>query len=83
MDSLCSPAQTFAILAAIDLVLISLFPKMERPLMTRLKIFILAIILIIGWTTVVNYSCGFADDYLAWGLVLLPASYMLFRWHGH
>ncbi len=82
MDSLCSPAQTFALLAAIDLVLISLFPKMERPLVTRLKIFILAIILIIGWTTVVNYSCGFADDYVAWGLVLLPASYMLFRWHG-
>jgi hypothetical protein len=80
MDTICEPAQIFTLIAGIDLLLISLFPKEDRPFITRLKIFILAIILIIGWTTVVNYSCIHADNYVAWGLVLLPAMYMLFRW---
>ena len=64
MDLLCIPAQTFAIIAAIDLVLISLFPKKGRPLITRFKIFVLAIVLIIGWTSVVNKSCTFDNIYL-------------------
>ena len=81
LSTLCDPAQLFAFLATIDLVLISVFPKKERPLIVRLKIFILAIILIIGWTTIVNYSCDSTTNYVAWILVLIPAFYMLFRWN--
>ena len=81
LSTLCDPAQLFLFLATIDLVLISIFPKNERPLIVRLKIFILAIILIIGWTTIVNYSCDSTTNYVAWILVLIPALYMLFRWN--
>ena len=81
MDLLCIPAQTFAIIAAVDLVLISLFPKKDRPLITRFKIFVLAIVLIIGWTSVVNKSCTYDNIYLTWGLVVLPTMYMFFRWN--
>lgn len=80
ISNLCSPAQTFVIIAVLDVILISLFPNKERSLLLRVKLFILAIILVIGWTVVVNSSCDSIDNYLAWALVMIPAFYMLFRW---
>jgi len=48
--------------------------------MVRLQMLFLAILLIVGWTSVVNYSCDSADNQLAWFLVLIPAILGMLIW---
>ena len=72
LPSLCIPAKFFVVFESIRVLFMILFPKKERPLLSRLKIFILSILLVVGWTTVINYSCDSADNHLAWVLALIP-----------
>jgi len=48
--------------------------------MVRLQMLFLAILLIVGYTAIVNYSCDSADNQLAWFLVLIPAILGMLIW---
>lgn len=48
--------------------------------MVRLKMLFLAILLIVGWTTIVNYSCDSSDNNLAWVLVIIPTIMGMLIW---
>ena len=82
IQNICDPAQVFVFLGALDIVFILLFREsfQDKPLVNKVKILILAIILILGWATIVNFSCDSTDNYVAWGLVLLPTILASLRW---
>ena len=81
VPNLCTPAQVFVVFETIHVLFRIFFPKKERPLLSRLKIFILYALLIIGWTTVINYSCDSSDNnYVAWFLVLIPSIFGMLIW---
>ncbi len=80
VPNLCTPAQVFVVFETIHVLFRTFFPKKERPILSRLKIFILYALLIVGWTTVINYSCDSADNHLAWVLVLIPSIFGMFIW---
>jgi hypothetical protein len=80
VPNLCTPAQVFVLLETIRVLFRTFFPKKERPLLSRLKIFILYALLIVGWTTVIHYSCDSADNHLAWVLVLIPSIFGMLIW---
>ena len=81
LPGLCTPAKFFLVFQSISVIAKTFFPSKERPLMVRLKMLILAILLIVGYTAIVNYSCDFsADNQLAWFLVLIPAILGMLIW---
>ena len=80
LPGLCIPAKFFLVFESFSVIVKTLFPSKERPLMTRLKMLILAILLIVGWTAIVNYSCDSADNNLAWVLALIPAIMGMLIW---
>jgi len=80
--NLCNPAQVFAS-AAVVFVIIRMFllKNVLPPLSMAMKLSVLAVllILIIGYTTIVNYSCDSTENQIAWLLVTIPLLYMLIR----
>lgn len=80
LPGLCTPAKFFLVFQSILVIAKTFFPSKERPLLTRLKMLFLAILLFVGWTAVVNYSCDSADNHLAWVLVLIPAIMGMLIW---
>lgn len=80
LPNLCTPAQVFVVFETIHVLFMTFFPKKERPLLSRLKIFILYALLIVGWTTVIHYSCDSAENHLAWFLVLIPSIFGMLIW---
>jgi hypothetical protein len=83
IQNICDPAKTFAILGAIDIIFILLFREsfQDKPFINKVKILILATILVLGWATIVNFSCDSTDNYIAWGLVLIPTILLSLRWN--
>jgi flagellar biosynthesis protein FlhB len=77
-SSLCMPAQLFLVGQSLLSGFKIIFS--EKTVLERLKIFVFIFILIIGWTSLVNYACDASDNnYIAWFLVILPASLKLIR----
>lgn len=72
LPGLCTPAKFFVIFKSISVIVKTLFPKKEMPLLTRVKLLIISILFIVGWTTIINYSCDSAENHLAWVLVFIP-----------
>jgi hypothetical protein len=73
--NLCNPAQVFASAAVIFVIIRMFFLKnVLPPLSTAMKLSVLAVllILIIGYTTIVNYSCDSTENQIAWLLVIIP-----------
>jgi hypothetical protein len=80
LPGVCTPAKFFLVFQSISVIAKTFFPSKERPLMVRLKMLFLAILLIVGYTAIVNYSCDSADNHLAWVLVLIPAILEMLIW---
>jgi len=80
LPGVCTPAKFFLVFQSISMIAKTFFPSKERPLMVRLKMLFLAILLIVGYTAIVNYSCDSADNHLAWVLVLIPAILEMLIW---
>jgi hypothetical protein len=80
LPNLCIPAKFFVVFESIRVLFRTFFPKKERPLLSHVKIFILYALLIVGWTTVINYSCDSADNHLAWVLALIPTFIGMLVW---
>jgi hypothetical protein len=80
LPGVCTPAKFFLVFQSISVIAKTFFPSKERPLMVRLQMLFLAILLIVGYTAVVNYSCDSADNHLAWVLVLTPAILGMLIW---
>jgi hypothetical protein len=77
--NLCNPAQIFASVATVFITFRVIFPKKDLPLSMLLKVFVLALLIIIGYTTIINYSCDSAENKIAWLLVTIPLIIMLIR----
>ena len=72
-SSLCMPAQLFLVGQSLLSGFKIIFS--EKTMLERLKIFVFIFILIIGWTSIINYACDASDNnYIAWFLVILPVS---------
>ena len=80
LPGVCTPAKFFLVFQSISVIAKTFFPSKDRPLLSRLKMLFLAILLIVGWTAIVNYSCDSADNQLAWFLVLIPAILGMLIW---
>jgi hypothetical protein len=80
--NLCNPAQIFAS-AAIVFVIIRLYSNKNifMSLSIAKKISVLAVLLLlnVGYTSIVNYSCDSTQNEIAWLLVTIPLLYMLIR----
>ncbi len=80
--NLCNPAQVFAS-AALIFIIIRLFSNknMFMSLSIAKKISVLAILLLlnVGYTSIVNYSCDSSQNETAWLLVTIPLLYMAIR----
>ena len=81
LPGLCTPAKFFLVFQSISVIAKTFFPSKDRPLMVRLKMLFLAILLIVGYTAIVNYSCdSSAENHLAWVLVLIPGILGMLIW---
>jgi hypothetical protein len=80
LPDLCTPAKFFLVFESITVIAKTFFPSKERPLLVRLKVLILAILLIVGYTAIVNSLCDSADNHLAWVLVLIPGILLMRIW---
>jgi hypothetical protein len=80
--NLCNPAQVFAS-AAVLFVIFRLFSNKNKfmSLSIAKKMTVLGILLLlnIGYTSIVNYSCDSSQNETAWLLVTIPLLYMFIR----
>ena len=76
---LCNPAQVFASAAVVYIIIRMIFPTKGLTMSMAFKVFALAIVIIVGYTSVVNYSCDSAENQIAWLLVTIPLIIMLIR----
>ncbi len=77
---LCIPSQFFLILTFIDVIYISFFQKSKKniPVRSRSIIFFFISMCTIGWSFVINYGCGYAEN-VGWVLAAIPISYVFFK----
>ena len=74
-SKMCYPAQYFIILSSIYLFY-SLFVSIGVQNKFNVKVISLTLIIlsliVIGWAYIVNFMCDTKDNYIAWGLALIP-----------
>lgn len=75
--NLCSPASFFLILVFLDIVFIAF--GTSRPLDKKIKIFLLLCLCALGWSFIINSTCGYQQNMVAWGLTAIPLLYLSFR----
>jgi hypothetical protein len=74
--NLCNPAQIFASAAVVFIIIRMFFVKNVLPplsMVMKLSILAVLLILIIGYTTIINYSCDSTENQIAWLLVIIPS----------
>ena len=78
--NLCSPASFFLILVFIDIVFIAFrISRSSRPLDKKIKIFLFLCLCALGWAFIINSTCGYQENMVAWGLTAIPLLYLSFR----
>lgn len=79
-SSLCSPSQAFVLVETIYVMLVIFVLVKEIPFVKRVKMFAIAFVAIVGWTTIINYFCDPTDNnYIAWFLVIVPVFFSMIR----
>jgi tellurite resistance protein TehA-like permease len=77
----CFPALFFLIIVLFDIVYIA-FGKSNnnktRPLDKKIKILLLLSLCALGWSFIINSTCGYQQNMVAWGLTAIPLLYLSF-----
>lgn len=80
--NLCSPALFFLIIVFFDIVFIvfriNKNKNKTRSLNTKIKIFIILCLCGIGWSFIINSTCGYQQN-IAWGFAAIPLLYLSFK----
>jgi hypothetical protein len=75
----CFPALFFLVIVLVDIVFVA-FGKSKnqsKPLDKKIKIFLLLSLCALGWSFIINSTCG-NQQYIAWGLTAIPLLYLSF-----
>ena len=79
-SSLCAPSQVFISVETIYVAFVIFVSVQEIPLLKRVKMFAIAFVAIVGWTTIINYFCDPNDNnYIAWFLAIVPGFLTMIR----
>jgi len=80
LSNLCTPAQAFVSFYTIYIAFVIFTLAKEIPMFKRVKMFAIAFVAIMGWTTIINYFCDPTDNnYIAWFLVIVPGFFTMIR----
>ena len=81
IDTLCIPAKYFIIIITTYIVLNFIFQFFFNKKNKNIKIgaLIFIILLILGWTSIINFFCNIKQNYITWLLFVIPILYILYK----
>jgi hypothetical protein len=83
LDTLCIPAKYFLIIITTYVVLNFIFQfffnKKFKNKGIKISALIFILLLILGWTSIINFFCNIKQNYITWLLFVIPIFYILYK----
>lgn len=83
IDTLCIPAKYFLIIITTYLVFNFIFQfffnKKNKIKNIKIGTLFLLLLLILGWTSIINFFCNIKQNYITWLLFAIPILYILYK----
>jgi hypothetical protein len=82
IDTLC-PAKYFLIIITTYIVFNFIFQiffnKKNKTIKIQIGTLIFILLLILGWTSIINFFCNIKQKYITWLLFVIPILYILYK----
>ena len=83
IDTLCIPAKYFLIIITTYIVFNFIFKiffnKKNKTIKIQIGTLIFILLLILGWTSIINFFCNIKQNYITWLLFVIPILYILYK----
>jgi hypothetical protein len=83
IDTLCIPAKYFLIIITTYIVFNFIFQiffnKKNKTIKIQIGTLIFILLLILGWTSIINFFCNIKQNYITWLLFVIPILYILYK----
>ena len=83
IDTLCVPAKYFVIIITtyviFNFIFQFFFNKKNKTKDIKIGALIFVLILILGWTSIINFFCNIEQNYITWLLFAIPILYILYK----
>jgi hypothetical protein len=83
LDTLCIPAKYFLITittyVVFNFIFKFFFNKKNKDIKIPIGALILLLLLILGWTSIINFFCIIKQNYITWLLFVIPIFYILYK----
>ena len=85
IDTLCIPAKYFLIIITTYVVFNFIFQFFfnkkfkNKDIKIKIGALIFVLLLILGWTSIINFFCNIKQNYITWLLFAIPIFYILYK----